>query len=225
MNQAVDIMREIVESLNLKVKITSVTPSGPNFVWKVCNTQYLNTGAKFTLNGNPYRVISFVHNQSLTVSGPSIVPGDYSLAAPFFTHGKFEAVTNELARQKVTDWNPIVWMFELHRRNKPADVLSPFESEGDVRLFLMNTSNWKDFATEDHYNEVIRPLSNVAEAIYQKALRLIGVTDLDQFDTINHAKFTTGGNGIAVTGTKVLPDTQSGIEIFMSLPIKKKCYC
>jgi len=228
MIQVVDKVREIVNSKPWTVNVKSVTDHGDGtFTIYTCNTSYLNTRMKVEIDSVEYTVVSFVYNESVTLSGTPVLPiGLNTLPTPYFTHGKYSAVNKELGRiTNHNTWNPLIWLLELTTRDISSDYDSKFDSEGSVMLFFMSTSDWKNYDTSDHYTEVIKPMSNVVDNFIALSKRHLGVKDLG-YSSTNHAKFTTGGSGVQVSGNKVLPDTQSGIELSLSLPIiKESCNC
>jgi hypothetical protein len=225
MIQAVDVMRTIIDALSMPLQVRRVEVIGAVQRLHTRNTWYLNTKTTVSIGGNEYLIKGFKQNCYIDVPlTPTVTAGIYQLNKPYYIHGKYEAVNKELANVQPIDYNPLVWYLETDKRRYPSEVDSNLESDGNVRMFVMDSSNWEDFDTIDHYTEIISPLGSLVDHIIETAKFVLGVNDIGGFETVNHAKFTTGGDGVKVSGKKVLGDTQSGIELIMNIPIRKRLY-
>lgn len=225
-----DVVRDVVSNIRLPFTLSGKSQvNGTTYDYSINKTWYLSEGMSFLIDGNEYTVVSMVRNSSVrlqTFSGVILDNDDYLMPPPYYVHGKYLAVNTELANlQDPQAWNPLIWLFNRTDREHPVEPDTKFESEGIVTLFLMSTADWANYDTEAHFDEVIEPLGTLIQPLKDSIRRTLRITDLRSFNTKNHAKFTTGGDTIAVEGNKVLPDTQSGIEITVDIPIRKDYNC
>ena len=224
--QVTTLLREVFDSLNLKLVIYAVTLDGGNYKCYVDSTHYLNTNKSLTINGIDYVVVAFEIDKTVTLMGASSPTiGSHSLTAPYFTHGKLKAVNKELSFKQPTEIIPLVWNFELQPRTRPAEVDTSIESTGTVKLFFMATANYTDFTTAQHYTECIEPMNNLVNSF------IIGLDSHKRTGLVfeglrmNHAKFTTGGQATASDENNVLPLYISGIELELTIPIILSTTC
>jgi len=232
------LIKEVITDLDLKLNIFAVRLTNSRYRCYTQNTQYLAKNMVVTLSGYSYRVYSFSLNEYVEFEIPAdadgepihsepIVTGIYTLPNPTFIHGKLKAVTDELSKKQSTAIMPLIWLFELLPRRVPTNKLSIFETEGTIRLFFMNTANFQDYETEDHYEQVIIPMGNLITEFYSQLKRhkRTGLP-VSISGRTNHAKFTTGGNSTTAGSEKnVLNKMLSGIELEIDLPIKINLVC
>ena len=224
--QVATLLREVVNSLDLTLNVYAVELVGSNYKLYVDSTQYLNTSKVFELGGVTYTVVSFELNASVTVSGASLPAVQmYTLDNPYYTHGKLKAVNTELAQQQPINITPLIWLFELQARTRPAEIDTILESNGTVKIFFMTSTSYEDYTTEQHYSECIDPMNNLVNAFIE------GVKEHNRsglvFESLrmNHAKFTTGGGAAASDENNILPMFVSGIELELTLPIVQNLSC
>jgi len=222
MIQVKTVLAQILSELSLNLVINSVTDNGDStYTLSVESTQYLNQKMVFDIDSVEYTVIDFTLNESLTISGASApTTGIKTLPSPTFVHGKYKAVNKQLQQRQPEDYLPLVWMYELLPRTEPDDPLSSIDTEGDVRLYFCMSSNWADWDSSEHYDQVFDPLTNVIDAFVSrlKSSPLIG--ELGTIERTNHAKFSTGG--FSISGNQenaILPAYISAIEVLVDLPI------
>ena len=140
MNFVANVIADIVNEMVIQLDVYSVEVGTTTQVLKTKNTQYLNTGMKFSLGATEYTVLSFVPNVSITVdiiNDTAIIPDVFLLDAPYYIHGKYEAVNKELAHLDTRVWNPLLWLLELTQQSEPQAKDSALESNDTVRIFLM----------------------------------------------------------------------------------------
>ena len=121
--ETVDIVEELVEGLELSVKINSITDNGDStYTIETCNTSYLFPCFKFDINGVTYTVIDevgkeFEFNVRFTIKG-NVIPTveEFTLPDLKYFHGTVIATKAELDRKQFdTDKYPMVYLLEVLR--------------------------------------------------------------------------------------------------------------
>lgn len=219
-----DLLNEVITNLNIELKINGVELVDGGYKCYTLNTHYLRPLEEFNVNGVTYTVESFVYNSYLIVSGSTpIAPGTYTLNNPSFKHGKLKQTSAEILAQNQVRANklvmPLVWMFELSPRQTPSEVNSMLESAGNVKLFFMNSADYENFTTADHFTNVIQPMSNLVDLFLKRLKKHNRVGKAYISNRIEHAKFTNDNGESAGEGKNILPMRLSGIEVELSLPI------
>ncbi|MDB2499851.1 hypothetical protein N9X40_03240 [bacterium] len=220
MLQVSTLLREVIASMSVTLKIDSVEASGSN--WKVycSNTQYLNTLSELEIASVQYVVESFVQDEYLILEGAvEPTPGIFALRNPTFKHGKYQAVLTELSDPQDLDIMPLIWMLENQQRTRPSELDSKIESEGQVRLFFANTDDWSR-DTEQMYEEILNPVLTLVNLFLVELEANKRTGDFGVIETTNHAKLTIGGGDLGSTEAQgIFQRTLSGIEVTINLPI------
>lgn len=223
-----ELLSSAIANINDEVVFHAVQENADgNYEFYSTNTKWLSLNKKVEFSSVEYTVVSLVQNVYVELSGDSIPSvGSYSIGKPTFIHGKLKEVNSELASKKNEyEILPLIWNFELQPRTLPSNRDTVFQSEGAVRLFVLNSTNIKQFTTQRDYSNNILPLESVIKEllIALRKEKRAGVFNLSR--QIVHSKFTTGGQ---LNGSKenwVLGKTLSGIEIEIELPVLKRLSC
>lgn len=224
-----ELLKEVISGLNATITFSRVDVVTGGWKCYTTNTAWFYTGNTVDIGGNLYFVESFVWNEYLVLTNNEnelVINKPYELTAPTFKHGKLKATTIEmLNRPEQRNYFPIVWMFELSPRGGASDVDTVFESTGSVRMFIMNTASYSDYTTQDHYTNVINPLSNLVKLLLNalKAHKRTGKIFTNT--NLPHAKFTNDTGETDSEGNNILPFELSGIELDIDLPIKFNLNC
>lgn len=212
--------------MTLQLDIYAVNPEGSNYKCYCENTQYLSKRMRVTLGSYEYKVESFVKDSYLVLSqkdGNSISTGTYTIANPTYKFGKLKAVQEELAQ--TTKPEPLIWMLDLSPRTVPQDRTTVLESEGNVRLFFMNSADYGSYTTGDHYTQVIKPMNNLIDAFFTQLKKHTRVGQAFITSRTPHAKFTTGGGFSGASESEVLGRFLSGVEVEIDVPVKIQLTC
>lgn len=223
-----DLLREVISSMVINLDVYYVLPVSGGYELRTTNTQYLKPLNVITLEGTEYKITSVDLNKSITVEGTNpIAIGKYQLPNPTYKHGKLKQTSAEITAESQSQriQYPLIWMFEIAPRTRPQEVDTALQSTGSARLFFMNTSDYSNFTTEDHFKQVINPVNNLVESFLRqlKRHRLVGKVFIN--NKIAHAKFTNDTGETDSTGNNILPAKLSGIELDLLLPIRKDYTC
>ena len=172
--QTVDIIGEIVSLLTVDFSILTSTAVGSNFLLTTECTWWLSIKDKITIAGKLYEVIAFDINVSITVKpldggGLPIAPSTFPLTVPNYIHGTLKMAQNEVdAVNDKQQLVPFVYLFEVIRDRKNTDSESMIDRETELRIFFLNSSNFKDWLTDEHYLYVIDPMQQMVDLFIKK---------------------------------------------------------
>lgn len=224
------IVAELIAKLTFTFEGKTSTPNGTNFVLTTCDTFWLtacNTRI-YDIGGFNYSIVNVTLNESITVKpiNHTTDPGDgatFTIPAPLFRHGTPGAINTEL--DKLKGETPFVWLFEVIREKFNGDPLSPIERETPVRLFIFDDARPEDWHTEDHYNNVIRPLRQFFDRLVSQVIAEPGLFDkLTSYEIINlpdWGQFNSSKGFVK----KIFDKEWSGIELNTTLKIFKQQNC
>lgn len=229
-----NIVKNIVENLDLGVDIYRVDTLALNsFKCWTLNTQWLSTRVIFEMEGRNYKVTDFVINSFVTVSqvNGSTTPetGLKLLRIPYFIAAKLTQANSELLEKggNTASYFPVVWLFNRQTRTRPAEASSVIDSDGNVRMFFLNEDSYGDFTAEQRRTQIIEPMNNLAESVYDALDNSPSTGLLGSTDFINHEKFVIGGDSVSKDDeTNILTLAEfSGVELSVGLPIKISMFC
>lgn len=227
--QAKTLLSQVISQMNPLIVVDTVTADGDNWILTSENTLWANIGERFTLATNLYEVVSHVKDVSITVMAieheVTPIATSFNLNTPTFLHGKYKAVLADISRADDRDILPFVWMVELQTRRQPAEIDSKIDTEGQVRLFFCNKTQWSE-DTDWQYLEVIEPLQSFVDLFLQTLKANPRTGEIGVVDITNHAKVTTGDGSIKQEGeTQVFDKELTGIEVLVELPIMINMNC
>lgn len=221
------VIEETISAMTLQLVIYAVELEGSNYKVYTQNTQYLRKGSRVSIDSKNWKVESFSKDYFLVLSqighSDSISTGTYTIANPTFKYGKLKAVNEELGL--VTNPMPLIWMLDLSPRTVPQDRTTVIESEGNVRLFFMNSADYGSYTTADHYTNVIKPLNTLVDSFFTQLKKHTRVGQTFITSRTPHAKFTTGGGFSGAEENEVLGRFLSGVEVEIDIPIKVQLTC
>lgn len=212
--------------LEMQIKSVQVSDSG-NYKCFVDKTWYLATDSYVTLGAIEYRVIAFEQDSYITLQGASEpLIGFYNIAPLTFEHGKYLQMLSDIKGTQPVNLFPLCWLLETFDSELNLDKANRIEQTSNMRLFFLNTCSWADLTAEDHYRLVITPMLSVLDQ-FKNDLRISRTTEYTQ-SSINirpHARFTTYKNELKgePTESSILPIEVSGLEVNITLAIKRGC--
>ena len=220
----VSILENVLSELTPTVYVTGVVDNGDGtYTLSVCSSSYLRTGSIFEVNGNTYKVVSFINDTTVVVKGGSPILGTFELRPPLFITDTPQGANNESKLRKTQlDRHPFIWLLE----NFPTDfdnTKSNTVADARIRLFFLDVapSNQK-WRNKDHRNECIKPMRNLVDDFLQAVQDKISgnfsaigrnytVTDRPRFGIYSSDRGNTQG---------ILSESLSGVELDISIPIQ-----
>lgn len=230
MKSTVDIIGDLVNGFNPFTTIKSVVNNlDGTFTIGLCSTLNMRKGLTFTLNSVVYTITAI--NVSLkTVTYESLVTpvvGELVyFQKPFYFHGTPIAVGAELNTiDNSWDKLPMAYLYEIIRDSFPIEIDSSIDRISSVRMFFVDEANFSEWDTDGHYSNAITPQASYAKSFvdYIVANKDIGLLT-EAYSIDYHAKF-----GISINQNghikNLFADEMSGVELNISLPIKKSSLC
>ena len=217
----------LVSEIAPTVTIDAVADNGDGtYTIYSCNTYYLKEGKTVTIDAVDYRVRSVVKDTSFIISG-SVLPiaDDFALYTPFFFHGTPIAIQKELSQiKRGKDKTPVFLLHEIVReQNFSRNFESVIEKEVDVQLFIMDTSKFNEWTTDDHYNVCIVPMRSLLELFIDKMVadkKLFDTLELD-YEVIPRANFGVFSDQKGNL-TELYTDYFSGNQLNITIKIRKQ---
>ena len=236
MIDTVKILEDYIATLDATLTPTGWTVNGDSTTIETCNTYWLSKGCYVTIDGQEYKIIDFVQNEYITISGTP-TEQSFLIPAPKFFHGTYRRVNQEL--QDITgptawkDKFPMIYLYEIFNETYNVDQTTPIDWTASVRLFFFQETDIEDFSVSDDYSKIIRPMRSLTNEF----LKDIVSEKSEQFEPlerdyqiINWADFGKfDGNKGSVKA--LINENVSGIELRIDLPVKKeyisniKCKC
>lgn len=218
---------DLVAKIAPTVKIQGVVDNGDGtYTITTCNTYYMREMKTVTIDGVDYRVKSVVKDTSFVISG-SVLPTatEFALYTPFLFHGTPIAIQKELSQiKKGKDKTPVFLLHEIVReQNFSRNFESVIEKEVDVSLFIMDTSKFQEWTTDDHYNVCIVPMRSLLELFIDELVadkKLFDTLELD-YEVIPRANF---GQFVDQKGNlnELYTDYFSGNQLNITMRIRKQ---
>lgn len=212
----VSILRSVISSMQITIKARSVQDNlDGTFTVLTRNTQYLNINSILAVNGSDYFVSSIQNNESVTLVGSPVLLGDFDIPAPLFIPDTPQGTNNELIlRSTDMSRHPLIWLLENFPTNYTLDG-SPSIAEARVRLFFLNPSQDDSWLESDHRINCIEPMLNLTDEFITNLVDKVS-GKIEAFTVTNRIRF---GN---TSGTaKILDENLSGVELDLTIPIKK----
>ncbi len=229
MVETVDIIRNLVQSVPLPVKITLVTDNlNGTYTIEACNTYYLQEKTDIIIDGITYPIVSVINNESFTIKGtvePPVIT--FNLPAPKFFHGTIEQTNTEIgAIQSVFQKTPMVYLqrpFPETNDPRAKRGLVEIERTADVVLYFLTQANFAKWKTEDHDKHAIIPMRNLMNTWIdwlEKKPSKVGF--LDTYETLDMIRF-----GVLISDkgyeSALFDDELSGVRLSITLPLTRQC--
>ncbi len=230
MTTTVDIVRTLVENYAPKSAITAVEDLGSNS-WKLTVCKLFNTRPlrRITIDGELYDVTAIdADAKTITVTSTDDLSSAvlyYPPAITFF-HGTPIATQQELAKIKDTvDKLPMIYLLEIIEDKHYPSKQDARDRDAQIRLFFLDEANYQDWDTDHHYSGAIVPMANLAVDFMDEYLFYHKQLDkFEPYSLIYHPKFNPQINFNGVLES-LFPDQVSGVEIKVTLPVRKTFTC
>lgn len=222
-----DIIGNIVSQISNEIKITEVNV----YVLSVCETSYITVGKIVKDDaGNTYTVVSFVENESITLT-PFEHTNDFSglvlfLPKPLFLHGTPQTTNQEYidVKQNTLDKTPFIWLLENYEY-ETLEADSAFEAVFSGRIFFLD---WfpQDWDNDQHNSFAIKPMEELKNKLADIINESYDFRRLKNTKTIVRPRF-----GVYVENKgnkkKILDTDFSGVEFRLKLEVYdlEACKC
>lgn len=227
MVNTIDIIKDLVTNLDLKLNVTSVETVGSTYKLFTCNTYYLAPQSKVTINAVVYTVVSLVNNEYLIVSGASLpIKGIYNLTNPYFTHGTVKQANEELSMESdMFKKTPMVFLkrpfSEIFYNGQQSD-----DRNADLTLYFLTQADFDHWQIDSFDENAIKPMYNLMTAFIEmiNKNKQINKALINDYRIEEKIKFSVYVNDKGHEKS-YFNDTLSGIQLNISLPIRKNYTC
>ena len=220
MKLTVDILEDFIASLSLSGDVLSHSDDGVNTVINVEKTYHARRKMLVNIDGTDYEVVAVVNNQSIEVVGVIADPVAYTVPNPFFCHGTPVMTNSHINGARHSDKVHMIYLYEI-LRERDKNPNSRIVRESDLRLFFLDSANFSEWDTDDHYSQRLLGLNNLVDAFIEAARKntccfYLFETD---FTRVNHANW-----GVYVDNEghkqRIFDDDLTGVELSFTLPLK-----
>jgi hypothetical protein len=192
-------------------------------VIEVCNTKWARAGKMIQFGNDEFLIQTIQYDQFFTTGDAQT--GMFTIAQPYFVPGTPISANREwtIADNNLMDKTPLVWLLHDIRYRKFGRE-SVFEWEADLRLFFLDETNTAQFYTRDHIQNVVVPMSKLAEEFIKVVNANRSYLTLDQWEVLNFTRFGTEREGGSFSN--ILDANLSGVELRITLTkYKENCKC
>jgi hypothetical protein len=219
----ISVFDSLISQMTPVITITANVVDGDNWKLSTCNTYWATTGMVVTIDGEDYRIESFVKDDYVIVSGlTQPVVASFQLEAPEFWHGSRRKVDNERSGQiDVTKW---VAYLPIPRVIENNDEEIDFVYEADLRpLFVFAYDEQLD-TIDDQQTNVIEPANAMADfylyLINDQEENFNTPEDIERYEWMNFGDETIWGKDKLIFDAPL-----SGVELRHNLQIMPDGVC
>ena len=241
MKDITEIVEDLVNSLDFTFVADLSTFDNDNFLLTTKNTYWLTLGQKITINiagqDYVYKIVSLKINEYIilkpTLQGtPQPPEGElFAIPKPTYRHGTAMAINEELSTLQDDDKRLFFWLYGVNGETFAEAIDSSIERITPIRVFIFAESYPEQWTTEDHYTNVIRPLSQLflafRNAIKNNESLFTDIQDFEQIYLPNWVEFNLLGSSSANKSfeARIFDEDWSGIEGRTTLNIKNQRDC
>ncbi len=220
MKLTVDILEDFIASLSLSGDVLSHSDDGTNTTINVAKTYHARRRMQVNIDGTDYEIVSVVNNQSIEVVGVIADPVNYVVPNPFYFHGTPVMTNSHINGAASSDKVPMIYLYEiLKERDKSPN--NKVVRESDLRLFFLDSANFSEWDTDDHYSQRLLGLNNIVDAFIEQARAYICCFYLFETDfiRINHVNWGVYSDNQGQK-MRIFDDDLTGVELSFTLPLK-----
>jgi hypothetical protein len=225
-NNLVDIVRQIIDSINLEIPVKSVASAKVY----LCDTMHITIGKIIKDEyGNEYKVIDFSFNEWIEVEpyNHNIPFSGTIVVAPsiLFLHGTPSSTNNEylVVSQRTLNKTPFIWLlvsYEYDNLPLNSSVVASYKA----RLFFMDWANTPKWSNDNHNDLVIKPMENLSNAFIKVIEDNYTFKRLDGFTRRPRPRF-----GVEITNKgsdkTIIHEDLSGIDLSVTLEMYDTKLC
>lgn len=222
---------EIVDKIDLTVKVVSVSNVGSVFTIELCNNKWLRVGQNLNDGTHLWKVTSINSVGIITATKPTgatniVKRQSLTIKQPTFLTGTKIAVNNEWlglgndTRNKL----PLIWLLESIDEQE-FGIKSAIERKSKIRVLFLDDNNPKQYLVQDFRKNTVIPMLNLKDS-FNEAVEKNHLFDyVESWNTKPFTRFgTENENGFL---NNILDADLSGVQEDITLPIykRKECKC
>ena len=216
---ALELLKEAYNSLDFSLNVISVN----NGLFEVTDLKFSRIGTFVIIDNNEYIITDLntdLKTFQINNNNYNQMPTNIALKSPYFAHGTAQMQNNEWANAQFDEQKfPSIYVREVIREQEFTENSgSSLERESAITIYFLDSVNFAEWTTQDHYDNIIPELSYITNA-YKEAIinhkRSGKIESFDKITRINFGIYTdTRGNTEAMFN-----DRLSAIELGFTLPI------
>lgn len=227
-------MIEVSELIGALVSEMETTISGVyNTTYQrtdICSTKWLREGRVVTTDQPEAYLIEDLAQDQWALGTPigdplNTMEGVIQLPVPTYLFGTKLATNLEWTKMSndVKTKTPIIWLLET-TREKVFGRGDTREREFEIRMFFLDETNIKDYATKDHREQVVRPMQQLVLEFLETIKRNRNYQTIEDYEMFAFSRFgVQKENGYF---QNILDANLSGVELRMTLTrYKQNCKC
>jgi len=194
----------------------------------ICNTKWLRKGKRVRVGQNYYTITNISYNNwvtSVPVNPSNTTPlnGLIYIPAPIYFAGTKTAINREFTQisNDMGDKTPTIWLLETFQQSNNL-IGTPIEFESNVRVFFLDETDITNYTTQEHRNEVVKPMQELVMAFLETLNNTTGIKRVREYDMITFSRFGVERQEGMVQN--VLDANLSGVELrFLLTKYKENC--
>ena len=232
MKDIFDIVKdEIVDKIDLTVKVVSVSNVGSVFTIELCNNKWLRVG-QFLSDGvknwlitdidsvgiitctKPTGATNIAKRQILTIKAPTFMSG-----TKLAVNSEWLSLTNDM-RNKL----PLIWLLESIDEQE-FGIKSAIERKSKIRVLFLDDNNPKQYLIKDYRKNVVSPMLGLKDGFNEAIKKNLIFDYIESWIVKPFTRFgTENENGYL---KNILDADLSGVQEDITLPIykRKECKC
>lgn len=232
MKDIFDIVKdEIVDKIDLTVKVISVSNTGNTFTIELCNNKWLRVGQNLNDGTHLWKVTSIDSVGIITATKPTgatdlVKRQVLTIKTPTFLTGTKIAVNSEWLNldNDLRNKLPLIWLLESIEEQE-FGIKSAIERKSKIRVLFLDDNNPKQYLVKDFRKNTVIPMLNLKDS-FNEAVEKNHL--FDYIENWNVKPFTRFGteneNGFL---KNILDADLSGVQEDITLPIykRKECKC
>jgi len=229
MKDVSEIFEDIVNDIDNQIAINSLSVINNKLRVYTCDTKWLRVGKKVSgkiLGGSikeAYVTAIDVDNY-FEIDNVNIL-SDIFIPKPTAMFGTRTATNNEwnLKTPNLLNKTPLIWCLELVNETHYGNEAS-LERDIEMRVFFLDETDILNYATKDHRQQVVRPMTYLAHAFKKVIDKNMLFKSITQFNVLGFSRFGTE----SVTGMieNILDANLSGTSVqFTISKYKESCKC
>jgi hypothetical protein len=216
------IVKSIVQSVDCTIVGTFDQLEGRT---NVCKTKWARIGKTVRNSDGESFVITGMLDDEYLITTPTGLEGVITLDNPYWITGTKISANREwtISGNNLQQKTPLVWLLELIKYSKFGRE-STFDFESELRLFILDETNITQFYVEDHREQVVLPMENLADEIINIINADRKFVKVEKYDVFSFSRFgTEKEQGMF---QNILDANLSGVELRFTLKkYKENCKC
>ncbi len=220
--EAIELLKSIWEGLKFELKPIEVI----NGLFTLKDLKFSRIGSIVIIDNQEY-TITFLDKNTKQIqvndNNINVLPSNMELKKPYFAHGTAQMQDNEWSNQRFDEQKfPSIYVREVVREQEFTESSgNVLERESGITIYFLDSVNFSEWTTEDHYNFIIPELKYLKNSYIKEIQKDVRTGKLDSYESIirvNFGIFTdTRGNT-----QSMFNDRLSAIELGFTLPIYRQ---